>query len=187
VLVLDRGDGSQVDSAPQASADARLAAPEERRASREQYEANPPPNRASTGATGERRGTDSLGERAISAADSSRAAGDATSAAPPSDAMAAASPSAPEPVATAPAAAAGELGRARDEKASPSRRADSPAEQQVASAVIAELDKEPPARWVDRIQTLRREGRRAEADALLREFTRRYGDAAVLPTLRSHD
>lgn len=39
---------------------------------------------------------------------------------------------------------------------------------------IAELDTRPPSAWIERVLTLRREGRRAEADGVLAEFRRRY-------------
>lgn len=48
----------------------------------------------------------------------------------------------------------------------------------------AELDSEPPARWLERITTLRREGRRAEADALLAEFKRRYPEERLPASLQ---
>lgn len=47
------------------------------------------------------------------------------------------------------------------------------------AALKTELEKEPPARWIERIGTLRREGRRLEADALLAEFKRRYPEELV--------
>jgi hypothetical protein len=187
VLVLDRGDDSRVDAAAEASADAQPEAREEPRASFPRYEAHRPSPGVSTRPTRERRGTDSLAERSMSPPDSSASTGDASDAAPPREAVAAASPSSPASVATAPAAAAGEPRRPREERASAPRRADSGLEQQVPSVLIAELDREPPGRWVERIQTLRRDGRRGEADALLREFTRRYGDAAVPPALKSDE
>ena len=47
------------------------------------------------------------------------------------------------------------------------------------SRLLAELSGRPTAEWFERIAALRREGRRAEADALLQEFRRRYPDQPV--------
>ena len=48
----------------------------------------------------------------------------------------------------------------------------------------AELDSEPPLRWLERIRALRAEGRRTEADALLAEFKRRYPEHQVPDSLQ---
>jgi hypothetical protein len=40
---------------------------------------------------------------------------------------------------------------------------------------------EPPEKWGEKILELRREGRAAEADALLAEFRQRFPDHAVPP------
>ena len=45
----------------------------------------------------------------------------------------------------------------------------------------AELDSEPAVRWLQRITVLRREGRRADADALLAEFKRRFPEVRIPP------
>ncbi|HUP94789.1 MAG TPA: hypothetical protein VM164_07765 [Burkholderiales bacterium] len=63
------------------------------------------------------------------------------------------------------------------------KRADSvESEAALASAVsklIVELSGRPPAEWLERVATLRREARRPEADALLDEFRRRYPDQPI--------
>ena len=51
-------------------------------------------------------------------------------------------------------------------------------------ALIAGLEGQPPARWLDRIRSLRTEGRRDEADAVLAEFRRRYPDEFVPSSLQ---
>jgi hypothetical protein len=55
------------------------------------------------------------------------------------------------------------------------------------SGLIADLDRQPSARWFDKIIELRREGHREEADALLAEFKRRYPDEPLPPSLRSRE
>ena len=71
------------------------------------------------------------------------------------------------------------------------KRADSAeSEAAVASAVsklVVELSGRPPAEWLERVATLRREGRRPEADALLEEFKRRYPDQPIPADLRRND
>ena len=60
----------------------------------------------------------------------------------------------------------------------------------VASAVsklVVELSERPPAEWLERVATLRREGRRPEADALLEEFRRRYPDQPIPLDLRERE
>jgi hypothetical protein len=44
------------------------------------------------------------------------------------------------------------------------------------AAIAAELEGRPPAAWLDRVATLRRDGRTEDADALLAEFRRRHPD-----------
>lgn len=46
-----------------------------------------------------------------------------------------------------------------------------------------ELEREPPARWIERITGLMREDRRREAEALLAEFKRRYPQERLPPSL----
>jgi hypothetical protein len=42
------------------------------------------------------------------------------------------------------------------------------------AALLKELDLQPPEKWLEAIQALRREGQSTEADELLAEFKRRY-------------
>jgi hypothetical protein len=56
-----------------------------------------------------------------------------------------------------------------------------------ASALIAELENEPPARWVERMLALRREDRRQDADALVAEFKRRFPTERLPPDLQQND
>lgn len=55
------------------------------------------------------------------------------------------------------------------------------------AALIAELEGEPAARWIERIVTLRRDGRRQEADALLAEFKLRYPSEPLPAGLQRDD
>lgn len=71
--------------------------------------------------------------------------------------------------------------------AAPAPRAARPERYQMTDEIgglKAELDSEPPARWLERITTLRREGRKAEADALLAEFKRRYPEERLPASLQ---
>ncbi len=52
------------------------------------------------------------------------------------------------------------------------------------AALIADLEAHEPARWIERVLELRRDGRAEDADALLAEFKRRYPDEALPPSLR---
>ena len=71
------------------------------------------------------------------------------------------------------------------------KRADAvESEAAVASAVsklVVELSARPPAEWLERVATLRREGRRPEADALLEEFRRRFPDQPIPADLRERE
>jgi hypothetical protein len=49
------------------------------------------------------------------------------------------------------------------------------------SALTKELENEPPESWLKTIERLRREGRRADADALLVEFKRRFPEHPATP------
>ena len=191
VLMLERGDhrglGEDSQSQPATRGDAEPQAKQRPGASSERQVGDRPRTAPSRRVAGEPRSTDTLEQ-------SSRAAGngavnrdpsDAPLPPPPAEAVAAAPPTSPAPA--APAAAAGEPHRSRAERAQVSARADSKSEVEPASALITELDKAPPERWIERIQMLRRDGRRDEADALVREFTRRYGDGALPPRLKSND
>jgi hypothetical protein len=59
-----------------------------------------------------------------------------------------------------------------------------PADAAFVAAQLKELDKQPPERWIERIEVLRREGRVADADELLAEFKRRFPAHPVPPSLR---
>jgi hypothetical protein len=50
--------------------------------------------------------------------------------------------------------------------------------------LIKELDSQPAAKWLEKIKTLRREGRKDDADDLLVEFKRRFPDEPLPPALR---
>jgi hypothetical protein len=50
--------------------------------------------------------------------------------------------------------------------------------------LIKELDLQPAEKWLEKIEALRREGRRIEADDLLVEFKRRFPDESLPPALR---
>jgi hypothetical protein len=50
--------------------------------------------------------------------------------------------------------------------------------------MLKQLDTQPPEKWVERIQALRREGRLAEAGELLAELKRRYPAYPVPPELQ---
>jgi hypothetical protein len=50
--------------------------------------------------------------------------------------------------------------------------------------LIKELDSQPAEKWLEKIEALRREGRRGEADDLLVEFKRRFPDEPLPPALR---
>ncbi|MGZ5232623.1 MAG: hypothetical protein ACXWC3_21595, partial [Burkholderiales bacterium] len=56
-----------------------------------------------------------------------------------------------------------------------------------AGALIAELENEPPARWVERILALRREDRRQDAEVLLAEFKRRFPTEKLPASLQQND
>jgi hypothetical protein len=49
---------------------------------------------------------------------------------------------------------------------------------------ISQLDGEPPSKWIERVLELRREGRSAEADAVLIEMKKRFPGTALPPELR---
>jgi hypothetical protein len=52
------------------------------------------------------------------------------------------------------------------------------------AAILKELDAEPPEKWLERIQALRREGQTLEARDLLAEFKRRYPSHPLPPELQ---
>jgi hypothetical protein len=49
---------------------------------------------------------------------------------------------------------------------------------------LTELDKQPPAAWIERVLALRKDGRAAEAEGILAELKRRYPDVSLPPELR---
>ena len=49
---------------------------------------------------------------------------------------------------------------------------------------LVELDKQPPAMWIERVLALRKDGRIAEADGVLMEFKLRFPDVPLPPELR---
>jgi hypothetical protein len=54
-----------------------------------------------------------------------------------------------------------------------------------AAALLKELDTQPPEKWLERIDELRRKGRAGEADAVLAEFRRRFPQHPVPPGLQA--
>ena len=50
--------------------------------------------------------------------------------------------------------------------------------------MVKELDAQPPEKWLERIQGLRREGQAVEANDLLAEFKRRYPGHPLPPGLQ---
>ena len=52
------------------------------------------------------------------------------------------------------------------------------------AGLIKELDSQPPEKWLERIEALRREGRTADADEMLAEFKRRFPAHALPEALR---
>jgi hypothetical protein len=89
-------------------------------------------------------------------------------------AMAGAAASAPQ---------AAEAPRAPGELAA-QRREGAPALQPKIATMARELDAQPPEKWLERIQALRREGQAAEARELLAEFKRRYPAHPLPPELQ---
>jgi len=105
-------------------------------------------------------------------------------AAPPPPAAKPAPRSAPKP---APAAKPAPAPAAKP--AAPSRRfarEAAPAAQPAPDVAlhISQLDGEPPSKWIERVLELRREGRSAEADAVLTEMKKRFPGIALPPELR---
>jgi hypothetical protein len=52
------------------------------------------------------------------------------------------------------------------------------------TALLKELEPQAPEKWLEKIEALRREGRKAEADELLAEFKRRFPTHPLPPGLR---
>jgi hypothetical protein len=59
-----------------------------------------------------------------------------------------------------------------------------PADAAFVAAQVKVLDAQPPERWIERMEALRREGRVADADELLAEFKRRFPAHPLPPSLR---
>ena len=83
----------------------------------------------------------------------------------------------------APAPRAAEAPRAPGELAAQQRESVPPMPPRVA-AMVKELDAQPPEKWLERIQMLRREGQAVEARDLLAEFKRRYPAHPLPPELQ---
>jgi hypothetical protein len=106
---------------------------------------------------------------------------EAAVAAAPASAVPRAATASPQPLSagTAPEPTTGAAAKpARSDNALASRRMEAarvaPKSSSLAAALIAELEDEPASRWIERIVTLRRDGRRQDADAVLAEFKLRY-------------
>lgn len=95
---------------------------------------------------------------------------------------------APQPLQrSAPASMAAEMSGGAGTSASASAKATAPAVLSAAPAkgvLWQDLVKEPPEKWLQRITELRRDGRAADAEALLAEFRRRFPDARLPEELR---
>lgn len=59
-----------------------------------------------------------------------------------------------------------------------------PAEAARLAALLKEFEPQPPEKWLEKIEALKREGRKGEADDMLAEFKRRFPDYPVPPALR---
>jgi hypothetical protein len=53
------------------------------------------------------------------------------------------------------------------------------------AALLKELESQPPEKWLERIEELKREGKTGEADAVLAEFRRRFPQHPVPPGLQA--
>jgi hypothetical protein len=84
----------------------------------------------------------------------------------------------------APERRAVEAQRALGELSSAQKRESAPPMQPRVAAMVKELDPQPPEKWLERIQALRREGQSAEARELLAEFKRRYPAHPLPPELQ---
>jgi hypothetical protein len=60
--------------------------------------------------------------------------------------------------------------------AAPAAKRDANPQSAALAGLIFELEGRPPQQWLDRVVQLRAQGRREDADALLREFRRRWPD-----------
>jgi hypothetical protein len=97
---------------------------------------------------------------------------------PPPEAGPAPAPPAAKPVMRAP-------GEAAAGPAAPTLQIRGSAQESLSlPGLIAELDGRSPQQWIDRVVLLRTQGRREDADALLREFRRRYPEEPLPPGLQ---
>ena len=86
----------------------------------------------------------------------------------------------PPPAASTPAAAKPRM-RAESQAPQAERKL---ADTARVAALVKEFESQPAEKWLDKIEALRREGRRGEADELLVEFKRRFPDHPLPPALR---
>jgi hypothetical protein len=84
----------------------------------------------------------------------------------------------------APAPRAAEAPPAPGELSSAQKRESLPALPPHVAALARELDAQPPEKWLERIQALRREGQATDARELLAEFKRRYPGHPLPPELQ---
>jgi hypothetical protein len=111
---------------------------------------------------------------------------------PPAPPMAQAKPAPPAPPAAKPEAfprpAAKPMARPPADAGLSSSPAPAARREELQSPALArlvrDLDGRPPSQWIDRIVTLRGQGRREDADALLAEFKRRYPDEPLPAALQ---
>ena len=82
------------------------------------------------------------------------------------------------PPAAAPTAKAASKAEYRALKTEPAMRADAGR----LAPLLKELDTQPAEKWLEKIDSLRREGRKEEAEELLAEFKRRFPDHPMPPT-----
>jgi hypothetical protein len=82
-----------------------------------------------------------------------------------------------------PAAVPAEKPRARAE-ARLQKSEHPPADAATVAALLKEFEPQPPEKWLERIEALKREGRQAESDEMLAEFKRRFPTHPLPPGLR---
>jgi len=157
--------------------------------------------RALEGEIGEQRGEKALEraepERPFAAAPAPQPVAPAPQAPPPSPPPSAAPPMvqakpAPPPPAAKPEAfprpAAKPMARPPAEAGDSSSAAPAARREELSAPTLAglvrDLDGRPPSQWIDRILTLRAQGRREDAGALLAEFKRRYPHEPLPPALQ---
>jgi hypothetical protein len=146
-------------------------------------EAAPPPaqDALAAGAVGARSEVQSRRSEERAAAAPAPAPAAEAAQAPLGDARAPAARPAPQPAvkpAPAPKGTIGIRGMERDGYATQARPSPEVARH------IVELEGKPPSAWIERVLTLRREARMAEADGLLAEFRRRFPGELLPPELQ---